>query len=127
MVLHVGDDDFVAWLHLRLAEGGSHKVDGFGGASGEDDLGGRAGIDKAAHALAGGLVEVGGLLRQVVHTTVYVCVDVEVLVTHSVEHAQGFLGSGGVVEIDERAAVHLSSQYGEVFTYLMDVVHCFLR
>ena len=38
-------------------------------------------------------------------------------------YTAGLLGRGGIVEVDERLAVHLLTQYGEFFSYLFYVVH----
>ena len=123
MVLHVGDQHLVARLHLRLAERGGHQVDSLRRAPREDDLLRLAGIDKLAHRLAGRLVQVGGLLRQVVYAPVDVGVDVQILFAHGVEHAQRLLCRRRIVKVDQRSAVHLSPQYRKVFTYLIYIIH----
>lgn len=97
VVLHDRDDDLVALVHESFGKGRCHEVETLGGAAGEHYLGRRGGMDKAAHRLAGGLVQLGGLLRHPVYATVYVGVDVKVLIAHGIEYTQGFLGGGTVV------------------------------
>ena len=53
----------------------------------------------------------------------YICIDIEILVTHGIEHTQGFLGSGAIVEIDQRFAIYLSRQDGEVLSYIIYIIH----
>ena len=100
MMLHGRHDYFIAFVHERLTIGGGDEVQTLGGAPGENHLSGRAGIDEAAHRLAGSLVKFGGLLRHPVNTTVDVGVDVEVFVTHGIQHAQGFLRGGRIIQVN---------------------------
>ena len=123
VVLHLAEDDFVAFAHEGLAEAGSHEVDALRRAAREDDLRCAAGIQEAAHRLAGRLVQLRGLLRKEVHAPVHVGVHVVVFVRHGFHHAAGLLRRGPVVQIDQRATVDLTSQDGEVFPYLLYVVH----
>ena len=125
-MLHVRHQHFVAGLHLTLAERRGHQIDGFRRATGEDNLFRLAGIDELTYLLAGCLVQVGSLLRQVVHAAVDVGIDVEVFLPHSVEHTQRLLGRCRIVQIDQRLAVHLALQDGEVFAYLIYIIHSFL-
>ena len=126
VVLHGGDDDLVARLHLRLAEGGRQEVDALRGASGEDDFAGRAGVDKPAHGLAAGFVQLCGLLGEEMHATVYVGVGVVVFVGDGFDHRAGFLRGGAVVQVDQRLAVDGAAEDGEVGAYLVDVVHKYI-
>ena len=62
MVLHHRNYNLIAFLHKFLAEGGSHKIKSFSGASCEYYLIHTAGIDKTSHSLACSLMKVGSLL-----------------------------------------------------------------
>ena len=62
MVLHGGHDDLVALVQEGLAKRRCQQIESLGGATREDNLTGRGGIDKRTHALARGLVQFGGLL-----------------------------------------------------------------
>ena len=58
-------------------------------------------------------------------TTVDVGIDVQILVAHGIKHAERLLGRGTVVEIDQRAAVDLTAENGEVFPYFFYIQHGF--
>ena len=60
------------------------------------------------------LLAVGGELRQGVHATVHIGLDVVVAADDAVDHAAGRLAGGSVVEIDERTAVHFLTEYREL-------------
>ena len=104
MVLHHRHDDLVALLH-EFAHAACHQIDGFGGATGKNNLLCLRCIDEAANGLAGCLMEVGGLLREIVDATVHVGIDVEVFLAHGIKHAQRLLRRGGIVEIHQRPVV----------------------
>ena len=108
----------------EFAVGGSHQIDGLGGAASEDDLLLRRRIDEAAHPLAGLLQQVGGLLRKVVYAAVHIGIGRIVLLTLRLHHAARFLGGGGIVEIYQWATIDLGGQYGKLGTYIVDVKHC---
>ena len=123
VVFHLADDNLVALLHLALAERLCHEVDGLGGATCEDNLFYLAGVDETAHPLTGSLMEVGGLLREIVDATMYIGIHVQIFVAHGIEHTQRLLRCGGVVEVDQRSAIDLARQNGEVLTDGMGIVH----
>ena len=125
MMLHDGDNDLVAHLHKFIAEGTGHKVESLGGATGEDYLAGSAGVDEAAHSLAGLLMQFCGLHAEVMDTTVHIGIGVDILVAHGVEHTQRLLRSGGIVKIDERLAVDLTAQDREIGPDVLNIVSCF--
>ena len=116
MMLHDRHDDLVTLLH-QFAKTARHQVDGLSGATGEDDFIRLLRIDEAANGLAGRLVEIGGLLREVVYTPVDIGIDVEVFLTHRIEHAQRLLRCGGIVEIDQRTVIDRAREYGEILSY----------
>ena len=122
MMLDGGDDNLVALVYKGLAKRACHEVDGFGRAAGEDNLFAASRIEEAAHRVAGLLVELGGLLRQVVHATVHIGIDVQILVAHGIEHTQRLLRGCRIVEIDQRPAIDLAREYREVVPYLVNVV-----
>ena len=123
MVLHLRHEYFVASLHLRLAERAGHEVDGLCGTSRKHNLLRLAGIDELAHFFAGGLVQVGSLLTEIVNTTMHIGIDIQILVPHGVEHAQGLLRGGRIVEIDQRLAIYFPLQNGKIGPYFLNVVH----
>ena len=116
VVFHLGDDDFITCFHASLRKGGGDEVDAFCSASCEDDLGGAAGVDVAPYGFASLFVQVGGLLTEEVDAAMYVGVHVQVFVCHGIDDATWLLRGGGVVQIDERVAIDLAAEDGEVRT-----------
>ena len=123
VVLHDGDNDLVAGTHESLDERRGDKIGALCRAAREDDLIGRAGVDEAADCLAGRLMEVGGLLGEVVDTTVDIGVDIIILVGHGLYDTAGLLCRGGIVKIDEGTVIDLAAENGEVGTHFLDIVH----
>ena len=126
MVLHHGENHFVA-LRQQLSVGRSHKIERLGGAASENNLIDRSGINKTADTLAGRLHSRRGLLRKAVHTAVHIrlmrVVDIHYIVHHRTRH----LRRGGIVEIDERLAVHLASENRKIAAQCVHIVyfvHC---
>ena len=126
MMLHDGHDNLVALAHKPVAERRNHKVKALGGSAREDYFVNRTCIDKLAHLFACLFVQVGCLLRKIMHAAVYVCIDIEILFAHGIEHAQRFLRCCTVVEIYQRTVVNLTAEYREVFSYFGYVEHTFL-
>jgi hypothetical protein len=114
VVLHVRDDHLVPFPEEGPAVGGGDQVDGLGGAPGEDDLVVAAGVDEAGDLLAPGLEAVGGPLAQVVQAPVDVGVIGLVGLAHGVDDLARFLGTGRVVEVDQRPPVDRLLQDREV-------------
>ena len=65
---------------------------------------------------AGLFVMAGGALAQLVHAAMDVGVIQLVELVHGVQNHLRFLGGGGVIQIDQRLAVDVLIQYGEVLT-----------
>ena len=125
-MLHLGHDDFVALLHLTLAERAGHQVDSLSSAAGKDDLFYLAGVDETTYFLAGGLMQIGGLLTEVVNATMHVGIHIEILVPHGIEHHEWFLSGSRVVKINQRLLVNLARQDREIFPDFIDIVHIFI-
>ena len=101
VMLHGCDEHFVTGFHVCLDKTGSNKVYGFCGATGKNNFRRAAGINELANGLPCLLVQVCSLLRQIVHTTVYVGVDIKIFFPHGIKHTQRFLCSCTIVEIYE--------------------------
>ncbi len=114
VVLHVGEQHRVARPEVGAAPRRRHQVDGLGGVLGEHDAGGRRRTDEAGDVGAGRLHLGGCLLGDQVDAAVHVGVDGLVVGVEGVEHHLRLLGRGGRVEVDDRLAVHLPLQQGEV-------------
>ena len=121
MVLHAGDNDAVARLRVGPNEALSDEVHALGAAAREDHLAPIGCVQEALHGLARGLVRLRGPQRQVVHTAMDVGVVVRVETRQLVDHAPRLLRAAGIVEIDERPAVHRRLQDREVRANLVDV------
>ena len=123
MVLHGGDDDLVALLHECVAEGRCDEVEALGGATGEDDFLGGGGMDELAHLFASCLVQVGGLLREVMHASVHIGIDIVIFLGHGLNHLSRLLCGGCIVEIYQWPVIYRAAKDGEIFAYAVDIVH----
>ncbi len=114
VVLHLGGEDDVAGLQVRVGPAAGDDVNALGGAAGENDFGGIGGVDELRDPRAGTFVAGGGAHGERVEAPVDVGVVALVVVDEGVDHGAGFLGSGAVVEIDEGLAVDLLVQDREI-------------
>lgn len=71
----------------------------------------------AAQLVARAFLQIGGLLRQGMHTTVNVRLGVCVGVLNGVYNTLRCLARCRVIEIDQRAPVYLLLKYGKLFAY----------
>ena len=126
MVLHRGDDDLITLVHKGIAERRCHQVDGFGGATRENDFLGLGSVDELSHLLTRRLMQICCLLRQEMNATMHIGVDVQVFIAHRIQHTQRLLRRSAVVEIDQRFTIHLALQDREILSYLIDIIHIFL-
>ncbi len=117
VVVQGGDDDLVARLEERAAEGLRHQVYALGGAAHEDYLLGGGCVDEVGHRLAGILIGVSGTGGQGVRSAVDVAVAARVVVGEGLDDLTGLLRGGPVVEPHEVVAVHLLAEDGEVLAY----------
>ena len=106
MVLYVGNNNLVAFLHKTFAERRSHKIKALGGATREHYFGSGTGVDELPHRFARSLVQVGSLLGKPMNATMHICIYVEILVAHGVQHAERFLRGCRIVEINQRFSVN---------------------
>ncbi len=125
MVLHDAHDHLVALAHKLFTERADHEVYALGGAAREDNLLGLGSVDETAHGLTRRLMQVGGLLREIMHATVHVGVDIKILVAHGIEHTERLLCCRRVVEIDERTVVDGARENRKIVSHLLYVVHLF--
>ena len=123
VVFHLCDDDLIARLHLRFAERGSHQIDRFCRTTRKDDFLDFLGIDERAHLLTGSLMEIGSLLREIMHPAMHVGIHVEILIPHGIEHHERLLCGSRVIEIHQRLTIHLARQNREICPYLINIKH----
>jgi len=108
VVLHLGQHDLVARPDERREEALGDEVESLGAAMGEDDLLAAAGVHIGLRGVAGGLKGVGRRAREVVHAAMDVGVAALHEAGHRVDDSLRLLRRGGVVEIDQRAAIDLT-------------------
>src|SRR6202021_1079500 len=106
VVFQARDDNFVAGLHVLAAPGLRDQIDAFGGAANEDDFVLVARVEEALDLGAGELVGLGGALAELVHAAVDGGAIDGVELDEGVYYGLGFLGGGGVVEVDQGLAVN---------------------
>ena len=114
-MLHHGDNHLIALTQEGLRKRGSDEIEALGGAACENDLGRGTRIEKLPHAFARRLVQRGGFLRQRVDAAVHIGVAGGVELFHRREHGARLLRRGGIVQIHQRATVHLTAQQGKIF------------
>ena len=82
-------------------------------------------IDEASHLDARAFVFVGGALAQRMDAAMDVGVDVRVVALQRIDHRLRLLRGGGIVEIDQRLAVHRLAQDGKILAPAGDIAcHC---
>ena len=121
MVLQQGRQDLIARFQIGSAPAHRHQIQSFGGVAHEDDLFGVFGADEPADPLARALVRVSGFDAQGVHAAVHVGIGGGVEVNKRVDHLTGFLGGGGVVEIDQRPTIDQPLQDREIGADALDI------
>ena len=86
VVLHLRDENLIAWLHLTFAERAGHQIDSLRRSTGEDNLLYLLGIDKLPYLLTGCFMQIRRLLGEVMHTAVHVGIHIQVFLPHGIEH-----------------------------------------
>ena len=114
VVLETRNQDFIAGLQERAPPSLCDEIDGFGGATGENDFAFAAGVDETLQLMACGLEGVGGALRKSMHATMDIRVVMAVVVCLGVDDRVWVLRGGAVVQIGQGFAIHLLVQDGEV-------------
>ena len=109
MMLHLGDNNLVAWLQ-HLAERVGHEIDRLGRTARKNDLVDRTGIEKTAHILTRFLEFLGGFIGQGVKAPVHIGVGGTIDAGHALDDEFRLLGRGRIVQIDQRPAIDLALQ-----------------
>ena len=110
VVIHVGDDDLVAFLK-HLADAEADQPDERGGVHAETDFRRAVGVDQQRHAFARiGDRLVDGDAAAVAAAALHIVRDQ--MVGHRVENALGDLRAGGVVHEDEVAGPPQGRKHG---------------
>ncbi|MNI18140.1 hypothetical protein D3C73_715370 [compost metagenome] len=120
VVLHARNQDHVAGLQPRQGPGVRNEIDREGGAAAQHQVV-AAHVEETGQLVARALVGVGGLGTQRVHRTADVGVVAAVELVHRADHLHRLLAGVGVVEIDQRLAVHFAHQQREVQAHAVPV------
>ncbi len=113
VVLHARDQDHVTGLQPRQRPRVGHQVDGEGGAAAQHQVAG-AHVEEACQRVACAFVGVGGFASQCMHRAADVGVVAAVELVHRADHLHRLLAGVGIVEIDQRLAMHFTHQQREV-------------
>ena len=105
VVLHSGHQNGVSGIEVGAAPGLGDEVDRICGSGREDDFLCGFGADVVGNLSPGAFVGFGGQLGQMVRPAVDVGVVVREVFALSLDDGQGLLGTGGIVEVDQRLAV----------------------
>ncbi len=114
VMLEPGDDDLVALSHIAAAPGLGDEIDALGRAAHEDDVLDRRRLQEAANFFARGFIGVGRARRQRMGGAVDVGILIFVEMRQTVDDRLRLLRRRGVVEPDQRLAMHLLLQDREV-------------
>ena len=106
MVLHRGDQHFVAGLNAGAAEGLRDQVDTFRCAAHKYDLVRVRSVDELLRRAARRFVIFRRDFRKVVHAAMDIGVASLVVAHDCVNHRARFLGRGGVVQVNQRLSVN---------------------
>src|SRR5215510_15995033 len=113
-MLHFRQENFVAALDVFGAPGGCDKIDSFGGATSENDFIGAAGVDELRGTGPRGFESAGSAIAEFMNAAVNVGVVALVILDEGIYDSARLLGGGGIIEVNERTAMHLLIQNGEV-------------
>jgi hypothetical protein len=105
VVLHLGQENFVAGPQVAQPPGIGHQVEGLGGVAHEDNLA-LLGPNKAGQGAAGLLVGLAGLRREGVGPPVHAGVEFPVVAGYRLDDRFGLLAGGRRVEVDQLGMVH---------------------
>ena len=111
MVLHTGDNHLVVATEIALGKRCRHKVDTLGGATGKNHLVAMTGIDKLLNLPAYLFIAFGGQGGQMVGTTMDIAIEMTIVSIEGLNDTQGLLSGSRIIEIDQRAAMHLGIKY----------------
>ena len=123
VVLHRRDDDLVSRSDVFLRPCVGHEVDGLGCVPGPDDLLWLTGVDEFRDLHSGTFVQISRLLAKVVNAAMNVGIGILVVVHQRFNDLTRRLGSGGIVQIDQRLFIDLSGQNWKIFPNFLYVVH----
>ncbi len=115
VVLHLGEQDFVAPLDIGIAPTPRHGVDAGRRAIREDALFGRGRVDEPTNLFPRLIEQFVRFLGKLVDAAMHVGIVLFVATGNRPDHLPRMLRAGGVVEIDERhARTDLAGEDGKI-------------
>src|SRR6266481_7685861 len=106
VMLHGGDEHFVAGMNISAAVGLRHEVDTFGGAADKDDLARIGGVEETLHRRPRRFVLFRRMFGKKMHATMDVGVVALVVLTDRINDHLGLLGRGCIVQVNQRPAAN---------------------
>lgn len=120
VVLHLGDEHFVAQTQIGASPGVRDQVDTPRRAGSEDDLFVAGRVDETGHTQPGIFVALSCLFAQRVDATVDVGVVSTIVVIHGADDRFWLLAAGAIVQIDQGFLADPALQDREVLSDLID-------
>ena len=124
VMLHVRDQDFVTRLQHRTRKAVRNQVDPLRSPTREKNFVRVRDPDKVGYLAARGLIGIGRLLAQVVHSPVDIRILRSIVALQGVDHRLRLLRRRSVVQIRQRLAPHLAGENREVGAYGL-VIKCY--
>ncbi len=121
VMLQAGQDDLIARMDIGSAKGLGDEIDRLGRPAREDQLTQARNADELLHLDASFLVKLRGPFAERMNAAMHVGVIVFVIVPKRLDHRPRLLRRRGIVEIDERLAVHLLMQDRKIGADAFDI------
>ncbi len=97
------------------------QIDAFGGAAHKDAFPDVAGVHESLDLLARALISVRGFHAEIMHSAMDIGMFVFKVLHPALDHHLGDLRRRGIVEIDERVAVHGLAEHRKILADTRDV------
>ena len=121
MVLQPRNQHAIPRLQVRRTPAVGDQVDRLGGAARPDHLAAARAVQKSGQRIAGGLEAPRGTIGERVRPAMHIGMLAAVVVRYGVDNGVRFLCGGGIIEVDQRLAVHRLSENGEVRAHALGV------
>ena len=121
VMLHGGDEHFVAGVNVGAAVGLRHEVDGFRGAANKDDVARIGSVEERLHRPARPFVLFRRMFGKEMHATVDVGVVPLVVPTDRINDHLRLLGRGCIVQVNQRPAANPLAEDRKVTAGLLHI------
>ena len=115
VMFHLRNNDLVTRFHLASHKAGSHQIDTLCRSTGENNFTGRTGIDETTYRLACSFMQLCSLLRQEMHSAMYIGIHGIIFIHNGIHHTTWLLGRSPVVQIHQGLAVYIPGKDRKVF------------